>query len=93
MTEAERYDAVVIGSGEGGKYLAWDMAQAGQKLAVMERRWIGIDVTHLAIGLVKRRLIDAFPTAQFDIVGVPKDLGAAEALAEADKHQFQLWAL
>ena len=59
----------------------------------MERRWIGIDVTHLAIGLVKRRLIDAFPTAQFDIVGVPKDLGAAEALAEADKHQFQLWAL
>lgn len=29
MTEAERYDAVVIGSGEGGKYLAWDMAQAG----------------------------------------------------------------
>ena len=41
MTEAERYDAVVIGSGEGGKYLAWDMAQAGQKVAVMERRWIG----------------------------------------------------
>lgn len=33
MTEAERYDAVVIGSGEGGKYLAWDMAQAGQKVA------------------------------------------------------------
>lgn len=59
----------------------------------MERRWIGIDVTHLAIGLVKRRLIDAFPKAQFDILGVPKDAGAAEALAEADKHQFQLWAL
>ncbi len=59
----------------------------------MDRRWIGIDVTHLAIGLVKRRLIDAFPQAQFDILGVPKDAGAAEALAEADKHQFQLWAL
>ena len=41
MTEAERYDAVVIGSGEGGKYLAWHMAQAGQKVAVIERRWIG----------------------------------------------------
>ncbi|MBN9038266.1 MAG: mercuric reductase [Rhizobiales bacterium] len=39
--EAERYDAVVIGSGEGGKYLAWDLAQAGQKVAVIERRWIG----------------------------------------------------
>src|SRR5690554_1973706 len=41
MTEAERYDAVVIGSGEGGKYLAWHMAQAGRKVAVVERRWIG----------------------------------------------------
>lgn len=41
MTEAERYDAVVIGSGEGGKYLAWHMAQAGRKVAVIERRWIG----------------------------------------------------
>jgi DNA methylase/restriction endonuclease len=64
--------------------------QAAQKL---NRRWIGIDVTHLAIGLVRRRLIDAFPQAQFEVQGVPKDLGAAEELARADKHQFQLWAL
>lgn len=63
---------------------------AAQKL---NRRWIGIDVTHLAISLVKRRLIDAFPQAQFDIAGVPKDIGGARTLAEADKHQFQLWAL
>jgi len=41
MPKAERYDAVVIGSGEGGKYLAWNLAQAGQKTAVIERRWIG----------------------------------------------------
>jgi pyruvate/2-oxoglutarate dehydrogenase complex dihydrolipoamide dehydrogenase (E3) component len=41
MPELERYDAVVIGSGEGGKYLAWHMAQAGQRTAVVERRWIG----------------------------------------------------
>ena len=41
MTEAEGYDAVVIGSGEGGKYLAWHLAQAGRKVAVIERRWIG----------------------------------------------------
>jgi site-specific DNA-methyltransferase (adenine-specific) len=63
---------------------------AAQKL---NRRWIGIDITHLAISLVKRRLIDAFPQAQFEIHGVPKDIGAARELAEADKHQFQLWAL
>ncbi len=41
MPESERYDAVVIGSGEGGKYLAWHLAQTGQKVAVVERRWIG----------------------------------------------------
>lgn len=63
---------------------------AAQKL---NRRWIGIDVTHLAISLVRRRLIDAFPQAQFEVHGVPKDIGGARALAEADKHQFQLWAL
>src|SRR3546814_12049317 len=34
MLKAEQYDAVVIGSGEGGKYLAWHLAQAGQKTAV-----------------------------------------------------------
>ncbi|MGA3308986.1 MAG: DNA methyltransferase [Xanthobacteraceae bacterium] len=63
---------------------------AAQKL---NRRWIGIDITHLAISLVKRRLIDAFPMVQFEIHGVPKDFGAARELAAQDKHQFQLWAL
>lgn len=41
MPETEQYDAVVIGSGEGGKYLAWHLAQGGGKVAVVERRWIG----------------------------------------------------
>ena len=63
---------------------------AAQKLG---RRWIGIDITHLAISLIQRRLTDAFPQAQFNVRGVPKDLGGAKALAAADKHQFQLWAL
>jgi len=63
---------------------------AAQKL---NRRWIGIDITHLAISLVKRRLIDAFPQAKFEVLGVPKDAGGARALADADKHQFELWAL
>lgn len=59
----------------------------------MGRRWIGIDVTHLAVGLIQRRLRDAFPLAEFQVLGTPRDLDAAKALAEADKHQFQLWAL
>src|SRR5689334_6059638 len=41
MSTTEHYDAIVIGSGEGGKYLAWHLAQGGRKVAVVERRWIG----------------------------------------------------
>ncbi|MGH6858495.1 MAG: site-specific DNA-methyltransferase, partial [Methylocella sp.] len=63
---------------------------AAQKL---NRRWIGIDVTHLAIHLIQRRLKDAFPKISFDIVGVPKDLDGARALALQDKYEFQKWAL
>lgn len=63
---------------------------AAQKL---KRRWIGIDITHIAVGLIQRRLHDAFPMANFDVLGVPKDADSAAALALADKHQFQLWAL
>jgi pyruvate/2-oxoglutarate dehydrogenase complex dihydrolipoamide dehydrogenase (E3) component len=37
----ENYKNVIIGSGEGGKYLAWHLAQSGQKTAVVERRWVG----------------------------------------------------
>ncbi len=37
----ESYKNVIIGSGEGGKYLAWHLAQSGQKTVVVERRWIG----------------------------------------------------
>lgn len=63
---------------------------AAQKL---HRRWIGIDVTHLAIGLIKRRLSEAFKGVKFDIVGVPQDVGGATTLAAADKYEFQKWAL
>jgi DNA modification methylase len=63
---------------------------AAQKL---NRRWIGIDVTHLAIHLIKRRLNEAFPKTPFDIAGVPKDLDGARALAIQDKYEFQKWAL
>ena len=63
---------------------------AAQKL---NRRWIGIDITHVAVGLIQRRLHEAFPMAHFDVQGVPKDADSAGALSLADKHQFQLWAL
>jgi site-specific DNA-methyltransferase (adenine-specific) len=64
---------------------------AAQKLG---RQWIGIDVTYLAINLIKRRLKDAFGAdVEFEEHGQPTDFGSAKALAELDKWQFQQWAL
>ena len=37
----EHYRNVIIGSGEGGKYLAWHLAPSGEPTIVIERRWIG----------------------------------------------------
>lgn len=61
----------------------------------LRRRWIGIDITHLAIGLMKHRLEDTFrqELAPYEIIGVPKDVESARALAERDKFQFEWWAL
>lgn len=61
---------------------------AAQKLG---RQWIGIDVTHLAIALVERRLKEAFPGIAFDVHGVPQDYAGARDLALRDKHEFQKW--
>jgi len=62
---------------------------AAQKL---NRQWIGIDITHLAISLVETRVKDAFPAAQFEVYGTPKVLDSARDLAQRDKYQFQWWA-
>jgi len=62
---------------------------AAQKLG---RQWIGIDVTHLAIGMIEDRMRSGYPGIEFETIGVPKDLASAERLAADDKHQFQQWA-
>lgn len=63
---------------------------AAQKL---DRQWIGIDITHLAIGLIESRLKAAFPGIKFTVEGTPKDFEAAVDLATRDKFQFQWWAV
>ena len=61
---------------------------AAQKL---NRRWIGIDITHLSIALMKYRICAMFPDAQFKVVGEPEDLAGAQELARQDPYQFQWW--
>ncbi|HXF62682.1 MAG TPA: DNA methyltransferase [Caldilineaceae bacterium] len=65
---------------------------AAQKL---NRRWIGIDITHLAIALQKYRLKDTFDLAtpkDYDVIGEPADLASVRQLAQENRYQFQWWA-
>ena len=69
----------------------WNGHCSGQKL---DRHWIGIDITQLAISLVRYRLRDSFgKNCRYDVIGEPTSLQDAIALAEQDPYQFQWWAL
>lgn len=62
----------------------------------LKRRWIGIDITHLAVALMKNRLKTSFgiePERDYQVIGEPLDVGGARALAEQDRFQFEYWAL
>ena len=62
----------------------------------LNRRWIGIDITHLAVALMKNRLKTAFnilPGQDYQVGGEPVDAGSARALAEQDRFQFEFWAM
>jgi Pyridine nucleotide-disulphide oxidoreductase/Phage integrase family len=48
MSDAERYEILVIGSGEAGKHLTWNLAQAGHRTAVVERKYIGGSCPNIA---------------------------------------------
>lgn len=59
----------------------------------LKRKWIGVDITHLAIGLMKWRLKNLSPAPVFKVIGEPKDLAGAVELASQNKYQFQWWAV
>ncbi len=62
----------------------------------LNRRWIGIDITHLAINLIKWRLKNQYNLEagkDYDVIGEPQDLAGAKVLALQNRYQFQWWAL
>ena len=95
-------ERIIRASSNEGDVVLDPFCGCGTAVAVAERlgrRWIGIDVTHLAISLMKGRLRDTFGAklSPYDVVGAPEDLASARALAEASEHdgryQFEYWAL
>ncbi|MGB7296554.1 MAG: DNA methyltransferase [Candidatus Aminicenantales bacterium] len=88
---------IVKASSNKGDLVLDPFCGCGTTIAVaqkLERCWIGIDITHLAITLMKKRLLDAFGTeARYKVIGEPTSLPDAAALAASDPYQFQWWAL
>src|ERR1700677_3254221 len=60
----EHFDLVIIGSGEGGKYLAWTVASTGQRVAVVERKWIGGSCPNIAC-LPSKNIIHSAKVASY----------------------------
>ena len=48
MSQLERFEVLVLGSGFGGKLLAWHLARSGRRTAVVERRWVGGSCPNIA---------------------------------------------
>jgi site-specific DNA-methyltransferase (adenine-specific) len=89
-------ERIIQASSNPGDVILDPFCGCGTAVAAAEklgRRWIGIDVTHLAIALQKSRLREMFPACDFEVIGEPRDIGAARALALESRYQFQWWAL
>jgi DNA modification methylase len=90
-------ERIINSSSNKGDIVLDPFCGCGTAIAVanqLKRKWIGIDITHVAINLIKRRLSDAFgEKLKYEVVGEPVSLPDAEQLARQDPYQFQWWAL
>ena len=91
-------ERIISASSNEGDVVLDPFCGCGTAVAAAERlnrRWVGIDITHLAITLIRHRLHDAFgeDLRPYEVVGEPKDLPSAESLALHDRYQFEWWAL
>lgn len=91
-------ERIIETSSEPGDVILDPFCGCGTAIAVAERlrrHWIGIDITHLAISLMRYRLSNAFgeSLAPYQVRGIPTDVAGAEALFRQDPYEFQYWAL
>ena len=95
-------ERIINASSNEGDVVLDPFCGCGTAIAAAERlnrRWIGIDITHLAITLIRHRLHDAFKSGlkPYEVIGQPQDLESARSLAadsENDgRYQFEWWAL
>jgi DNA modification methylase len=90
-------ERIVGASSNRGDVVLDPFCGCGTAVAAAERlgrKWIGIDITHLAITLIKARLQDTFGESALPaVIGEPVSEQDAQTLAADDPYQFQWWAL
>jgi DNA modification methylase len=90
-------ERIILSSSNDGDVVLDPFCGCGTTIAAAQklgRHWIGIDITHLAIGLIKTRLRGAYgDTVSYEIIGEPTTVEDAAELAKSDPYQFQWWAL
>ena len=95
-------ERIISSSSNEGDVVLDPFCGCGTAIAAAERlnrRWIGIDITHIAVTLIRHRLHDTFKDQvhPYEVLGQPQDLASAQALAEdsdnSGRYQFEWWAL
>jgi DNA modification methylase len=92
-------ERIVLASSDPGDVVLDPFCGCGTAIDASQelgRRWIGIDITHLSIGLIKHRLTDRYGpeiAKAYRVVGEPTTAEDAAVLAREDPFQFQAWAL
>jgi DNA modification methylase len=90
-------ERIILASSDEADLVLDPFCGCGTTIAVaqrLKRKWIGIDITRLAISLIKKRLEHAFGgRVKYQVIGEPVSLAEAKALGEQDPYQFQWWAL
>jgi site-specific DNA-methyltransferase (adenine-specific) len=92
-------ERIVEASSNPGDVVLDPFAGCGTAIAAahkLGRQWVGIDITHLSIALLKFRMRDMFGLEagkDYQVVGEPEDEAGARQLASEDRYQFQFWAL
>ncbi|KUK91588.1 MAG: DNA methyltransferase [Marinimicrobia bacterium 46_43] len=93
----ELLDRIIKASSNEGEIILDPFCGCGTAIASAQknnRNWIGIDITHLAIGLIKIRMADQFGEELiYEVYGEPTTIEGAQELADMDKFQFEWWAL
>lgn len=91
-------ERIISASSEKNSVILDPFCGCGTTIAVAEqlkRHWIGIDITHLSINLIKWRMKHMFGSEagkDYKVIGEPEDLEGAKILASENRYQFQWWA-